>query len=162
MRLILFRHTERENLGTSNPPLSRRGIQQAENIARRVLSKNLPSPSKLYASPRLRAQMTLTPLNEQMKIGIQILPELDERLNSESAVQFTTRVKLFLSKCEVQEGTLYLCTHLDWIEEALCEIPSNVDLLQAKFQSWSPGQFMHFKVEEGLWQFEDFGRIDVD
>lgn len=157
MRLVLFRHAERESTGGANPTLTRRGIDQAEKILAAVKSQRLPNPQQLMVSPRLRTQQSLGPLSLELKLPLQILPELDERQNAESAFQFTQRVQNFLQRCAQTQATLFMCTHLDWVEEALRWIPSDSDLLQPLYQSWQPSQFMSFQVEGGLWTLQEFG-----
>lgn len=104
--------------------------------------------------------MTFANVSEAFRLDLTSSRELDERQNSESPLQFTKRVKNFLTFISSQTGTVYLCSHLDWIEEALREIPGDTDLLQDKYQHWAPGQFMTFEVTSQLWHLGKFGSIE--
>jgi broad specificity phosphatase PhoE len=161
MQIVLFRHAEKDLAGGSNPPLSRRGLAQAQKLIELVKIKTLPRPSKLLTSPRLRAQMTLSPLAETMDIDFQITPELDERIQGETSDQFSKRVQRFLRQIENQTGLIFLCSHLDWIEEALREIRSDQDLLNERYASWPSCQYMSFQVQDRLWHLENFERIQI-
>jgi phosphohistidine phosphatase SixA len=155
MKLVLFRHGEREKGGDSNPPLSGRGIKQANKLAVLVQEGKLSSPHRLLCSPRLRTQMTFAAVAKEMAAPIQALSELDERQNSESAEQFQRRVKNFLLQQNQLPGVAYLCTHLDWLEAAMFEIPCDTDLSQDRYMSsWLPGHFMIFEVNGDLWHLE--------
>lgn len=159
MQIHLFRHAERENTGIENPPLSKRGKEQATALRAAIEKGVLSKPGRLYVSPKLRAQQTFLPVAEGLGVEMQMTPELDERQNSESGSQFSARVRRFLGFLEKQTGVLYVCTHLDWIEEALINIPSPEDLLSEKYQAWAPAQFIEFEVQEGLWIIHRSGRI---
>lgn len=161
MKLLLLRHAERESLSQSNPLLTARGVKQAEALQNLVQSGRIPPPHKLWASPKIRTQMTLAAVSKAHGLNVQIRGELDERMHPESPKDFRLRVGKFLQYCAHQEGTHFLCTHLDWVEVAMLEIASDTDLLQAKFQHWHPGQYMYFSVQEGLWHLEDFGGLDA-
>ena len=160
MQILLFRHAERENTGIENPPLSARGQKQAQQIRALLEKKSLPTPNKIFVSPKIRTQQTFSPLSEYSKIELQMTPELDERQTSESSSQMTGRVRRFLSFLERQSGVLYVCSHLDWIEEALIAMPSSEDLLAEKYQAWAPAQFIEFDVHEGLWHLQKSGRVE--
>lgn len=160
MQILLFRHAERENTGVENPPLSARGQKQAQMLGLRFQSGAFPRPLKIFVSPKIRTHQTLQPLAELAGTDLQLTPELDERQNSESAAQFIQRVRRFLTFLEKQTGVIYLCTHLDWIEEALIAISSSEDLLSEKYQAWAPAQFIEFDVQDGLWHVHASGRIE--
>ncbi|MEZ0393171.1 MAG: phosphoglycerate mutase family protein [Pseudobdellovibrionaceae bacterium] len=147
----MFRHAERENTGSSNPPLSSRGLLQAEKLLEEIDLNVLPRPSKLLSSPKLRAQQTFLQIQNKLGVEIQILSELDERHNFESIENFSKRVKRFLNLMETQNGVQFFVTHLDWIEEALRLIHSDTDLLSERYQSWLPAQSMEFEIHDRLW-----------
>jgi broad specificity phosphatase PhoE len=161
MHLTLLRHAERENTGVSNPPLNARGLKQAEKLIQLVEAHQIPRPQRLFCSPKLRATMTLQKLHENLKLELVVSKELDERVNSETADQFSKRVKSFLAQSAGRNENLIFCTHLDWIEEALIHIPSDADLLQDKYQNWGTGSYMTFAVSQDLWYLEKWGRIEV-
>lgn len=159
MRVVLFRHAERENSGSADPGLSKKGCQQALSLAKDFQTLHLPNPTRILVSPKRRSQQTFQPLSETTGKSSVIDKSLDERQTSETAGQFESRVFQFLESLSDQVGNCYICTHLDWIEEALLRIHSDTDLLQARYQTWAPGQYMLFRVEENLWHLEEFGRI---
>lgn len=161
MRILIFRHAERENSGSTNPPLSTRGFQQALKLSELVLAEKLPKPTKLWVSPRLRSQQTLMPLQNILGIEAQEHAELDERQSSETIDQFQRRIKKFLQVFEGQTGVIYICSHLDWLEEACYLIPSETDLAQEKYQAWSPCQYMDFEMQDGLWTLHEFGSVQL-
>lgn len=161
MRILIFRHAERENSGASNPPLSSRGLKQAEKLAELIATDKLPKPTKLWASPRLRSQQTLAPAQNNFAVEMQIQKDLDERQSSETVEQFQKRIKKFIQTCESQSGVIYICSHLDWLEEACYLIPSETDLMQEKYQAWSPCSYMDFEVQDGLWTLFEFGSVSL-
>ncbi len=161
MQLLLFRHAERANSGTADPTLSSRGLAQAEALGERLTQKILPAPTRMLVSPKTRSRQTFEPAAAKLRLELQMMPELNERQKSETAPQFTERVRRFLAFLERQNGILYACTHLDWIEEALLAIPSNEDLLAEKHQAWVPAQFLEFDLQEGLWFVVNSGRISI-
>jgi broad specificity phosphatase PhoE len=147
----MFRHAEKENSGSSNPPLSARGLQQAQKLVEDIDLANLPRPTKLLSSPKLRAQQTFQQIESHFGIPLQVQPDLDERQSSESAELFSRRVQKFLNSFAGQAGVIYFVSHLDWIEEALCLIPADTDLLQDRYQTWLPAQSIEFEYQDGLW-----------
>lgn len=150
----MFRHAERENSGSSNPPLSSRGLKQAEKLVDEIDLSLLPRPTRLFSSPKLRAQQTFQQIQDKLGVEIQVYPELDERHNFESADIFRRRIQHFLLQVEQLPGVIYFVTHLDWIEEALGLIASETDLLAEKFQTWLPAQSMEFDVQDRVWMFQ--------
>jgi phosphohistidine phosphatase SixA len=151
MRLLMFRHAERENSGSSNPPLSARGLRQAQKLVEDIDLSMLPRPTKLMSSPKLRAQQTFQQIENHFGIPLQVHPDLDERQSSEPPELFARRVQRFLNSLNGQAGVIYFVSHLDWIEEALVLIPSDTDLLQDRFQTWLPAQSLEFEMQDGLW-----------
>lgn len=162
MFVTLFRHAERENTGLENPGLTARGFQQAQSLLKIIQANQLPAPQRLFVSPKIRTQQTFLPTANQLNLPLQILPELDERRNSETITKFVQRVQRFInltSQDSFGPQSSFLCSHLDWIEEALLKIPCDVDLLQSRFQIWAPGQFIQFEVHDELWHFIKAGEL---
>lgn len=156
MRVLLFRHAEKENMAASDPNLSARGHRQALKIADMIHLGTLPQAQRVLCSPKLRARQTF----EKVQSESQIFPELNERQAYETMEQFERRVKQALHKIETLSGTVYLVTHLDWIEEALVRIHSDVDLLAPQYQYWPPAQYMEFEVHDGMWSLKNFKSIE--
>jgi phosphohistidine phosphatase SixA len=145
MQIFMFRHAERENTGTSDPPLSRRGQLQSEKLAAMVKESILPTPNKCFSSPLVRAKQTFSKLD----IEAVVTNELIERQNFESADQFRKRIQKFLHSIESHLGVVFFVTHLDWIEEALTVMATDLTV-----DHWPPGQMAEFDVQDGYWHFQ--------
>jgi len=165
MRVYLLRHGERQNsrslAGPSDPGLSARGLRQAQAIAAKVESGEWDKPDRILCSPKIRSQHTLAPLSLQSSCSLQILPSLDERTSEETAPQFTIRVRKLLYDLESLPGVNYLCSHHDWIEEAMISIPSSTELLNSQYHIWEPGSFMIFDLVDGIWELRKAGGIQA-
>lgn len=162
MNVYLFRHGQKGSSPISEPDLTEFGHQQARTIAERIrLGEFLPG-SHFLVSPRLRAQSTLRAAALYCKVSPRIEKTLDQREGYESAEQFRTRIAGFVSSLEKlhkPDDTVYICTHHDWIEEALSIIPADTDLLDSKYWSWNPAQFAYFKINNGLWELKKFDKV---
>lgn len=154
MIVVLFRHAEKQNSPSNNPPLSDRGLLQAEKILHDILNGELPTPSKILCSQKMRTQQTMQATANKLNLEIQIDPLLDERRSGENLEQFHKRIAQALHTYEKLSGVLFLVTHFDWIEEALPQIHCDTDLNQSRFYSWSPAQHIEFEIHDGLWQFK--------
>lgn len=66
-KIIVVRHAEKADDGTKNPPLSPEGIQRAERLSTMLSDLKV---DKLYATPFLRTNQTLTPLSKKFNIPI--------------------------------------------------------------------------------------------
>lgn len=157
----MFRHAERENSGSQNPPLSPRGLKQAVKLVQEIRTGRIPLPDRLYCSPKLRAHQTFHHIRADLKIEMFSNNDLDERQTSESLEQFSKRVQKFLQFIESQSGVIYFVTHMDWLEEAVQKIHSDVDLLQDKFQIWSPCQSIEFEIHDGLWTYQNLRQVEA-
>ncbi|GIL18718.1 MAG: hypothetical protein BroJett040_24690 [Oligoflexia bacterium] len=161
MRIYLFRHGEKEQSFVSNPGLTLRGKSQALNISKAAEQGQFQKPDRIYSSPKIRALQTLQPLAETFMLDLYPIDDLEERHSSEPASLFSQRVQNYLQWVGTQTGVIYLCTHLDWIEEALAFIPSDSDLGHEKYHVWGSAQFMEFDVQDGIWHLLQFGRIET-
>lgn len=151
MQVLIFRHAERMHAHSDDPPLSPKGQKQAHGLPSLIEQFQFPTPSKIICSPKVRAIQTMEPLAEKLNIPLQIQNDLNERQNSEHADVFSKRIKRFIDYIENQSGIIFLVSHLDWIEEALIQIPSDTNLNTAKYQTWPPGQSIEFEIVDGLW-----------
>jgi phosphohistidine phosphatase SixA len=161
MHILLFRHAEKVHAATANPPLSQRGLHQAEKIADMISQGLIPAPELLFSSPKIRALQTFSAISKQFNIEIRQVAELDERQSSETSGQFFTRVKSYLAWLRSISQNAYVVTHLDWVEEALTLIPCDVDLQQEQYHVWGPAQFMHFEKQDDLWGLRRFGSVQL-
>ena len=165
MHVVLFRHAERENAGITNPPLSARGWLQAEKLLEKINRGELLRPTRLWASPKGRAQQTLQKISAFLSIDVQVTADLDERHNSEALAHFQARIRRLFHSVEKQgkenqKAVIYCCSHLDWIEEALPLIPCTTDFSRDEMV-WAPAQYLVFEVHDKLWTIIQSGRIEV-
>ena len=76
MQLILIRHGEPDlSAGNVDPPLSERGVRQAEETAARLSQEAIDA---LFTSPLLRARQTLDPLAQKLELTPEIVEGLAE------------------------------------------------------------------------------------
>lgn len=164
MKLVLFRHGDKAFDGTNNPPLSEIGLEQASNIAAMVSHTRLPRPSQIWVSPKKRTQQTMQALADWAQTPWQIQADLEEKQDGETAVQFRNRIERVIQQLQEQESTtscIYLCSHLDWIEEFLIQIPSDTDLSSPMYQHWGSAQYMVFSVQNSLFEMQIFKRVEL-
>lgn len=163
MKVYLFRHGQKDSLPFENPDLTGFGHQQAGKIASLIRNGELEKGTQFLASPRIRAQSTLNPAAQFCGVPVQIINDLDQRHSFESAEVFRARIQLLLLSLEKKfaaNEVIYLCTHHDWIEESLSVIPADTDLLDSRYWSWRPTQYMQFEIVDGLWLLKNFNRIE--
>ena len=76
MQLILIRHGEPDlSAGSVDPPLSERGVRQAEETAARLSQEAIDA---LFTSPLLRARQTLDPLAQKLELTPEVVEGLAE------------------------------------------------------------------------------------
>ena len=92
MIIVLFRHAEKQNNPGGNPTLSERGHKQALSLLQDIEKGELPHPSKIISSPKIRTQQTLQPIANFYSLDLQIDPLLDERHSGESIEIFQKRI----------------------------------------------------------------------
>lgn len=163
MKVYLFRHGQKDSLPFEDPDLTGFGHQQASKLAELIRQGALLSGTQFLASPRKRAQSTLGPAAELCNVPVQVISDLDQRATFESSDVFRARIQQILSSLEKKfsdNDVIYLCSHHDWIEESLSVIPSDTDLLDPRYWSWRPAQYMHFEIIDGLWVLKNFNKVD--
>lgn len=162
MDVVLFRHAKKGMLPFEDPGLTPEGLMQSERLPDIVNKYNLPAAAALWASEKIRTHQTFQGLASTFKLNTETKAELNLRSESESQNMFQQRVKILideltLSACNDLQSCIYLCTHYDWIEEAMAIIPSDKNLLTFEFNSWAPAQFVHFKITKSpastIWKF---------
>jgi phosphohistidine phosphatase SixA len=164
MNVYLFRHGQKASLPFADPDLTATGFAQASSLARRIENGELLAGTHFWASPRIRAQNTFAAAAQLCKAPVQIVRDLDQREHFETSEVFRARIQsllLGLEKKFASGDIVYLCTHHDWIEESLPLIPADTDLLDSRYWSWNPTQYMHFEVGQGVWQLRNFNRIEI-
>jgi len=162
MKVYLFRHGQKDSQPFDDPDLTTFGHQQAHTLAELIRKGALVKGTQFLASPRKRAQSTLTPAATLCGVEIQIVSDLDQRTSFENSDIFRARIQQLLSSLEKKFSTndvIYLCSHHDWIEESLSVIPADTDLLDPRYWSWRPAQYMHFEVTAGLWVLKTFNQV---
>lgn len=157
MKLVLLRHATRAGFSSGASggeiPLTAVGLAQAEDLIGYLTPKGpLPTPTRIMASPRLRARQTLTPLSKELAVELEIEPRLDERHSDESASAFQQRMKslfddLCLKKSHTDQEVVYLCTHMDWLEAVSSAWPTDLSEREAS-TPWTPLEFQVFRLSE--------------
>lgn len=148
----------------NDPDLTSFGHQQAAKLAELIRQGELLKGTQFLTSPRKRAQSTLAPAAEYCQSRLQVLSDLDQRAHFETAESFNSRIQQVLGSLEKKyrsEDVIYLCSHHDWIEDALTLIPSDTQLVDGRFCSWQPAQFMHFEIHDGLWLLKNYNKVEV-
>lgn len=159
MRVIIFRHAERHSYGNPEPLLNAHGIKQSQDLLRQVLEQQLPEPNQLWVSRKIRTHQTFQKLADHFQMPFQVLPELDPMSRSESSDEFSLRVQKVLNKIEKSNGTIYLCSHLDWVDTSLDLISSDTALENHFNHHWPAGDHIYFEIDDGLWYFRKKGSL---
>jgi phosphohistidine phosphatase SixA len=172
MNLVLLRHATRSSVlefGSGEPALNSVGLAQAEDLVGVVQTLGkLPPPTLLYASPKLRARQTLTPLSKALHLDLKIFDLLDERRETESLSAFERRVRLIFETFQTQnshqssnqdsQATVYLCSHLDVLEAACLLWPTDFSEHEMAL-SWSTLEYQVFKIQNGILSSGLRGRV---
>lgn len=142
--------------------LSRSGFDQAEKLVREIEPGGLlPQPTILLASPKKRARQTLHPVAAALGLAVVVKSVLDERRTGETGDAFRERIKAW-SEMMVKElaadDVVWACTHMDWLEEAMLLLPSDLSELEIA-SGFSPAECQIFSIEDGFWRAEARTRI---
>lgn len=157
MDIILFRHAQKGLTPFEDPHLSPEGFRQAENIASLIEQNKLPKPTEIWVSEKIRTAQTLQKVSDLVKVELSIRPQLNLRSEFETQSSFTQKVHKEIQQLAVtiendsDSKSLFICTHYDWVEEAMRFIPSNTDLTTFEFSHWGPAHYVHFSIENGTW-----------
>ncbi len=120
MKLILLRHATRDLGFKADSSLNLAGQIMAQNLVEKI-GHILPVPNFLFTSPKKRAQETLIPMAQSLRLPLQIETRLDERHNAEDAHTFYAQIKSYLHGLPTEfadDAVVLLCSHSDWLEEA--------------------------------------------
>ncbi len=163
MKIYIFRHAQKKRDLTVNPDLTDSGHAQAKKILEAVERQKLPTPDAIWVSPKCRTHSTMRPVSEKLNIPLDIHDHLEEQQSHESIDQFRSRIQAVLEKLpQHPHKTVFMCTHYDWLAEAMPLIPSDKDLLDYDFQQWAPAQHIGFELNsDGIFQFIELKRIDL-
>ncbi len=150
MEVIIMRHGKRPYT-TGDVPLNEAGQRQAEELTH---NPTLLKTKTLLSSPKKRAQMTLEPLSQYLKLPLLIEEQLDQHHADESENDFKNRIKQVINNLEKGkwEAPVLLCSHSDWLSLATQFIPT--DELNLEFYMFQCAEYLHFKIEEGLWKLQ--------
>ncbi len=162
MKLVLFRHGDKKMDSFTDPDLSPKGHSQSQKIVDEILSKRISTPDVLISSPRKRTAQTLQKTADRFKLKILQKAELDQRGPKESHNEFRKRIQGFLITLQLDYAdakTIFLCTHIDWVEEFMNIIESSTDLSQAQFQSFGTAQWVEFEKND-LWDVVRYGQVN--
>jgi phosphohistidine phosphatase SixA len=166
MQLILLRHAHKGITPAADPELSAPGFKQAEKLTEAIEQKKLPAPDKFWVSEKIRTRQTIEAASQKFNCTIETSDLINLRSYSETASDFRLRIKKMIGLLnslanDGSKQTHYLCTHYDWIEDALVFIPSTTDLTSFEFSSWSPAQYIHFEIKDSTWTVKAKGAIPV-
>ncbi|AGH95872.1 histidine phosphatase family protein [Pseudobdellovibrio exovorus] len=156
MKCVLFRHAHKGIMPFEDPELSLQGFEQAARLMDEVTLSRLPIPTLLYVSPKRRTSQTLYPLSKMHHLNLQVCPELDQHSHSESLQEFRQRIQKWLDEVSAttdKNAVIFMCTHYDWIEEAMSLINCDRDLNTFEFSHWHPTQYVVFDIQDDLWKF---------
>lgn len=163
MIIYIFRHAQKAMDFSGDPDLTEAGHLQAQNLLQKVLKKELPQPTQLWTSPRVRAQSTLRPLAQHLKVPLQIQDSLVEQRADEDMTDFRQRVQRTLEQAaHLKNEVVFMCSHYDWVVEAMSVAPADKDLSDNDFVHWTPAQHVGFKVnDDGVFEYLELKRIPL-
>ena len=169
MKVVILRHATRSPSGMGDSPLNTFGLSQAQMLAHELLSPRgpLPHPTHLWASPKLRAQQTLAPLSQAVAIPLKTDARLDERHSGESSQDFVVRIRELIRDASnlppTPETCLYFCTHLDWLEEVMPLLDSDMSELEIS-TPWSTAEYRVYQLDGApgsqIWKLKTRGRAE--
>jgi phosphohistidine phosphatase SixA len=163
MKIYIFRHAQKAMDFSGDPDLTTDGHNQASTLLDLVLKKEIAQPTQLWVSPRKRTHSTFRPLSEQFKLPLTNQEDLLEQHGDESLQIFRRRISNTLEKAsEAKNEVIFMCSHYDWVIEAMTLIPSETDLTEDRFQHWTPCQCVGFEVQsDGMYKFIELKRIST-
>lgn len=161
MKIYLFRHAQKSVDFTGDPDLTPEGHAQALRLLDKVIKNELPRPTELWVSPKKRAQSTFKPLSQHFALPLKIHDSLLEQQADENLEQFRKRIeKLFEKASENTDSVVFMCTHYDFVIEAMAVVPCDTDLSAPEFAHWSPCQYVGWKKNaDNIYEFLEFKRI---
>lgn len=163
MKIYFFRHAQKAVDFSGDPDLTTEGYAQAHKLLEKVLKNELPMPTQLWVSPKKRTHSTFRPLANELHLQLQTQDALLEQQNDETAIDFRHRVRNLLEKAGTKsDEVIFMCSHYDWVIEALAVVPSDTDFSDSDYQHWSPTQYAGFEISsEGIFKFIEFKRISL-
>lgn len=164
MKLYLFRHAQKAMDFSGDPDLTAEGHAQASKLLDRVLKEELHPPTELWVSPKKRTRNTFRPLAQHFGLELQGQEALFEQKSDETLAMFRSRIQRTFETLAQKKNTdvVYLCTHYDWVVEAMNVAPCDTDLSGSEYAHWNPCQYIHLEADaDGLFHFVEFKRISL-
>lgn len=163
MKIYLFRHAQKAIDFSGDPDLTPEGHQQASKLLEKVLRNELPVPTELWVSPKKRTHSTFRPLAHHFGITLEIKEELLEQQSGESLSEFRNRIENLFSKAsDNKNAVVYLCSHYDFVVEAMSVVPCDTDLTNGEFSQWGPCQYIGFEEnKDSFFTFIEFKRVSI-
>ncbi len=164
MYLILIRHGHKTFLPTHDPTLSDKGFSQASELLKLVEKGVLAGPNMCWVSDSQRTYQTVEKIIKHYNVQCEKTDQLSVRQNHESGSEFRTRVAKTISSLEQialesRDKVYMLCTHFDWIEEAMSVINCDQNLTSFEYSHWAPAQYMVFEIKDSTWYVRDKGVV---
>ncbi len=139
-RLYLIRHAHRDTLNRiDDNGLSEKGKIQADILRKyfKKICEDVNGSLRFISSPKLRCLETLSPLASEFNFVIEIDERLDEGSFEEDSIAFVKRIAQFMNEISQNpnhNSLVFLCSHGDWIPEAMRAISgAEIDLEKAGF-----------------------------
>lgn len=163
MKIYVFRHAQKAMDFSGDPDLTTEGHAQASRLLDKVLKEELPRPTELWVSPKKRTHSTFRPLAQHLGLQLIVQEDLLEQKSDESLSEFRLRVTRTLEAAATRkDSVVFLCSHYDWVVEAMAVAPSDTDLSGIEFSHWSPAQHVGFHVkQDGVFEFIELKRISL-
>lgn len=162
MKIYLFRHAQKAMDFSGDPDLTVEGHAQASKLLDKVLKKELPQPTELWVSPKKRTHSTFRPVAEYFHLPLLAQDALLEQQGDETLAEFRSRIEKLFASATKSGTVVFLCTHYDWVIEAMSVVPADTDLSGSEFSHWSPCQYVGFNVDpDGVFEFLELKRIQI-
>lgn len=163
MKIYVFRHAQKASDFSGDPDLTPEGHAQASRLLDKVLKEEIPRPTELWVSPKKRTHSTFRPLAQHLGLPLLTQEALLEQKSDETMSDFRNRVQNLLNSLSSKEdAVLFLCSHYDWVVEAMLLAPADKDLSGVEFSHWSPCQYVGFQINsEGVFEFIELKRVSL-
>ena len=164
MYLILIRHGHKTFLPIEDPTLSDKGFSQSDQLLKLVEKGVLPVPTMCWVSDSQRTYQTVEKIIKHYAVQYEKTDHLSVRHNDESSSEFRNRVAKTMSSLEQlasqsRDKVYMLCTHFDWIEEAMSVINCDQNLTSFEYSNWAPAQYMVFELKDSIWFVRNKGIV---
>lgn len=164
MYLILIRHGHKTFLPIEDPTLSDKGFSQANELLKLVEKGVLPVPNMCWVSDSQRTYQTVEKIIKHYAVQSEKTDQLSVRHSHESNSEFRNRVAKTIASLDQMalqshDKVYMLCSHFDWIEEAMSLINCDQNLTSFEYANWAPAQYMVFEIKDGTWSIRNKGVV---